>query len=158
MTDIRERLIRVLLVDDHAVVRKGLWALLEREPGVEVTGEAEDGEQAWRMVDRMQPDVILMDIEMPGTGGIGATRRFSETRHGKRNREPVGPLVDLLPTALALFCDRLQLWDGRLHDLHDDLSGDVRLDAERGDPEAAQGASRKEIEESCELVGLKDTL
>ena len=79
MTDAPEKPIRILLVDDHAVVRKGLRALLEREPGVEVAGEAEDGDQALRLVDRLQPDVILMDIEMPGIGGIEATQRITAT-------------------------------------------------------------------------------
>jgi NarL family two-component system response regulator LiaR len=74
-----DRPIRVLLVDDHVVVRKGLCALLDREPGVEVCGEAEDGEQALRAADRLRPDVILMDLEMPGMGGIEATRRLTET-------------------------------------------------------------------------------
>jgi two-component system, NarL family, response regulator LiaR len=73
-----ERPIRVLLVDDHAVVRKGLQALLDREPGVEVAGEAEDGEQAVHAADRLRPDVILMDLEMPGIGGIEASRRITE--------------------------------------------------------------------------------
>jgi two-component system, NarL family, response regulator LiaR len=73
-----DRPIRVLLVDDHAVVRKGLRALLDRESGIEVTGEAEDGEQALRAADRLHPDVILMDLEMPGIGGIEATRRIAE--------------------------------------------------------------------------------
>jgi DNA-binding NarL/FixJ family response regulator len=70
---------RVLLVDDHAVVRGGLQALLDREPGIEVVGEAEDGEHAIRAADRLRPDVILMDLEMPGTGGVEATRRIAET-------------------------------------------------------------------------------
>jgi len=56
-----DRPIRVLLVDDHAVVRKGLRALLDRESGIDVTGEAENGEQALRAADRLHPDVILMD-------------------------------------------------------------------------------------------------
>jgi two-component system, NarL family, response regulator LiaR len=76
MTQVSDRLIRVLLVDDHAVVRKGLRALLDREPGIEVTHEAEDGEEAVRSADRFHPDVILMDLEMPGIGGIEATRRI----------------------------------------------------------------------------------
>jgi NarL family two-component system response regulator LiaR len=74
-----DRPIRVLLVDDHAVVRKGLRALLDRESGIEVTGEAEDGEQALRVADRLRPEVILMDLEMAGIGGIEATRRIAET-------------------------------------------------------------------------------
>ena len=71
--------IRVLLVDDHVVVRKGLQALFAREPGIEVVGEAEDGEHAVRLVERLRPDVILMDLEMPGIGGIEATGRISAT-------------------------------------------------------------------------------
>jgi NarL family two-component system response regulator LiaR len=70
--------IRVLLVDDHAVVRKGLRALLDRESSIEVTDEAEDGEGAVRAADRFRPDVILMDLEMPGMGGIEATRRIAD--------------------------------------------------------------------------------
>jgi two-component system, NarL family, response regulator LiaR len=72
--------IRVLLVDDHAVVRKGLRALFEREPGIEVAGEADSGEQAVQVADRLRPDVVLMDLEMPGMGGVEATRRITEHR------------------------------------------------------------------------------
>ncbi len=68
--------IRVLLVDDHAVVRKGLRALLDREAGIEVAGEAEDGEHAVRSAERLRPDIVLMDLEMPGIGGVEATRRI----------------------------------------------------------------------------------
>lgn len=81
MTDsARSRSIRVLLVDDHAVLRKGMRALLEREPGIEVVGEAEDGEQAVHSADRLRPDVILMDLEMKGMGGIDATRQITSAR------------------------------------------------------------------------------
>ena len=70
--------IRVLLVDDHAVVRKGLRALLDREPGIEVAGEAESGEQALQLLEQLRPAVVLMDLEMPGIGGIEATRQIAE--------------------------------------------------------------------------------
>jgi len=73
-----ERAVRVLLVDDHAVVRKGLRALFDREPGIEVVGEAESGERAVEVEARVRPDVVLMDLEMPGIGGTEATRRISE--------------------------------------------------------------------------------
>jgi NarL family two-component system response regulator LiaR len=75
-----ERPIRVLLVDDHAIVRKGLAALIDQEAGIEVVGEAEDGERAVQLVGRLRPDVVLMDLEMPGIGGTEATRRISESQ------------------------------------------------------------------------------
>jgi len=84
MTDASEQPIRVSLVDDHAVVRKGLRALLDREAGIDVAGEADNGEQAVRAAERLRPDVILMDLEMPGSGGIDATRRITETQPDSR--------------------------------------------------------------------------
>ncbi len=67
---------RVLLVDDHAVLRDGLRRIFEREPDLEVVGEAETGELALDLVKQTQPDVVLMDVRMPGMGGIEATRRL----------------------------------------------------------------------------------
>jgi DNA-binding NarL/FixJ family response regulator len=67
--------IRVLLADDHPVVRGGLRALLESLPGYEVVGEATDGDAAVREAQLTKPDVVLMDIRMPGIDGIEATRQ-----------------------------------------------------------------------------------
>jgi|SRR5882762_1382359 len=72
----RRREIRVLLADDHAVLRAGLRALLEREPGLVVVGEAGSGSEALALAKSTRPDVVLMDIAMPGKGGIEATRRI----------------------------------------------------------------------------------
>ncbi|MCC7372465.1 MAG: response regulator transcription factor [Chloroflexi bacterium] len=77
MTAETSRPIRVLLVDDHAVVRKGLRALFEQEAGIEVAGEAANGEEAVRMVERLRPDVVLLDLEMPVMGGVEAAQRIS---------------------------------------------------------------------------------
>jgi DNA-binding NarL/FixJ family response regulator len=64
--------IRVLIADDHAILREGIRALLQLQPDIEVAGEASDGKQAIEAVTRLDPDVVLMDIAMPGLGGIEA--------------------------------------------------------------------------------------
>jgi NarL family two-component system response regulator LiaR len=72
--------IRVLIVDDHAIVRKGIRALLATERDVEVVGEAGDGEEAQAQVQALHPNVILMDLVMPKMDGIEATRQIT-ARH-----------------------------------------------------------------------------
>jgi NarL family two-component system response regulator LiaR len=69
--------IRVLIADDHAIVRKGIRALLATEPDIEVVGEAQDGQEAIAKAQKVQPDVILMDLIMPGMDGLDATRYLS---------------------------------------------------------------------------------
>ncbi len=76
MTD--EPRIKVMLVDDHAVVRSGLSAFLSVVPDLELIGEAENGDEAVRRCGLLNPDVILMDLMMPGTDGVTATRLIHE--------------------------------------------------------------------------------
>jgi NarL family two-component system response regulator LiaR len=71
------RTIRILVADDHVVVRQGIRALLATEPDIEVVGEAENGREAVAETDRLQPDVILMDLVMPEMDGIEAIRRIT---------------------------------------------------------------------------------
>ncbi|MFE4370304.1 response regulator [Streptomyces sp. NPDC056835] len=70
--------IRVLITDDQMMVRQGFTVLLNAEPGIEVVGQAVDGLDAIAKVAELTPDVVLMDIRMPGLGGIEATRRITE--------------------------------------------------------------------------------
>lgn len=68
--------IRLLLVDDHAVVREGLRAVLAQVPSLEIVGEAVDGAQAVQFVRQNRPDIVLLDLLLPGTNGIDATRQI----------------------------------------------------------------------------------
>lgn len=94
-------MIRILIVDDHAIVRAGIRVLLQLQPEFEVVGEAEDGQEALRQVQQLAPDIVLMDIGMPGMDGLAATRAILQnypqvriialTQH--ENREYVLPTL-----------------------------------------------------------------
>ena len=70
--------IRVLLADDHPLTRAGLSAYLQKETGIELVGEAEDGIAAWELVSKLRPDVALLDIRMPGADGVTVARQIKE--------------------------------------------------------------------------------
>lgn len=70
--------IRVVLAEDHTIVRKGLRSLLDAEADIEVVGEAGDGRQAVQQVGELHPDIVLMDITMPGLNGLEATRQIKQ--------------------------------------------------------------------------------
>jgi two-component system invasion response regulator UvrY len=78
--------ISVFLVDDHSVVREGYRQLLERSSGIRVTGEAATANDAYSEFQRLQPDVVVMDISLPGASGIEAMRRMLA-------REPVAKVL-----------------------------------------------------------------
>jgi len=76
--------VRILLVDDHAVLRAGLRALLEVEAGFQVVGEAGTGEEGVRLTGQTKPDVVVMDLSMPGMGGLEAVRQIAALNQGTR--------------------------------------------------------------------------
>jgi DNA-binding NarL/FixJ family response regulator len=76
--------VRVLIADDQALVRGGFRMILEAKEDMEVVGEAGDGAEAVALVERLQPDVVLMDVRMPGVDGIEATRRIAESGSSAR--------------------------------------------------------------------------
>ncbi len=93
-------MIRVLLVDDHELVRTGFRRILEAEPGIEVVGEAESGEKAVTQVDLLAPDLVLMDVNMPGIGDIEATRKI-------RRRSPATQIIAVTVLADTPFPEQL---------------------------------------------------
>ena len=89
---------RVLLADDHTLVRAGIRSLLEKLPGVEVVGEADDGREVIGLIKTREPDAVLMDISMPGLNGLQALARV--TRDFPRVRV-------LILSGIIILCDQL---------------------------------------------------
>ena len=79
MTNASDRPIRVVIADDHALIRAGVRALLGSFDNTELVGEAADGDEALRVVAETRPDVVIMDIHMPGLDGVSATRPSPQT-------------------------------------------------------------------------------
>ena len=117
--------IRVLIVDDSPDIRDGLISILQASSDIEVVGEAADGSEAMGEIDRLQPQVVLMDAQMEGVGGIEATRRIKE-------RSPHIKVVLLtvhsvyLEDALAAGADTYLLKDCGRHELLQAIRGLVR--------------------------------
>jgi len=92
--------IRIMIVDDQSLLRRGLTALLNRNPDMEVVAEAGDGQQALRLAEKVRPDVILMDVRMPVMDGVAATRELS------RRGCPAGVII------LTTFDDDEYIFEG----------------------------------------------
>ena len=74
----------IMLVDDHAVVREGYRSVLQKQPGLRAVAEAADGVDAYRLFKQVRPDLVIMDLAMPGIGGIEAIRRIWQWDRGAR--------------------------------------------------------------------------
>ncbi len=93
--------LRVLIADDHPLFRKGMRALLTATPGTEVVGEATTGQEVIELAAALQPDVILMDLQMPGINGIEATRQILHTSPLLRAIRAVGSGEAIFSPAIA---------------------------------------------------------
>jgi DNA-binding NarL/FixJ family response regulator len=136
--------IRTLLADDQALVRTGFRLILERAANIEVVGEAADGAEAVTMAARLRPDVVLMDIRMPGMDGVEATRRICGNPAGGQTRVLVLTTFDLdeyVYTALHAGASGFLLKDT----LAPDLVAAVRVVA-AGDAVTAPSVTRRLLE------------
>ena len=91
---------RVLIVDDHVLVRTGIEKMLMEADGIEVIGQAADGEEAIRLTRELNPDVVLMDVKMPGIGGVEATRKICKVH-------PESKVIGLTASGDDTFVQRL---------------------------------------------------
>ena len=122
--------IRVLLADDHTLFRQGIRTLLERTPGIEVVGDVATGEEAVEQAARLVPDVVLMDIKMPGIGGVEATSMIV------RSSPHIGVIL------VTMFDDPNMVFAG----MRAGARGYVLKEAEPGElMRAVQAASRGEV-------------
>jgi two-component system invasion response regulator UvrY len=143
-------MIRVLLVDDHTVVRFGFRLLLQAAPDVEVIGEADSGESAYAMYQQHKPDVVIMDLSMPGMGGLEALKRIRTHYRDAR-------LLALSAHDDAMHARRA-LAQGALGFLSKRTAPEVLLDAVRTvsagrrylDPSLAQALALSEIDGTTE--------
>lgn len=121
--------IRILIVDDHSMVRKGLAAFLKNRPGMEVVGEARNGGEAVELSERLRPNVVLMDLVMPVMGGVAAIRLIHQSSPPD-SRCPSPQVI-----ALTSFHDRELVQDalqaGAIGYILKDISGDELAEAVR---------------------------
>jgi DNA-binding NarL/FixJ family response regulator len=124
--------IKILLTDDHAIIRQGLRSLLEKQPDIEVVAEAEDGRQAFELVRKLLPDIVVMDVSMPNLNGIEATRHIHREFPAVKvialsmhsNRRFVG---DMLKAGAAGYILKEGLFDELVQAIHAIENGDIYL-------------------------------
>ena len=140
--------VRVLLADDQPLIRAGFRMLLEEQPDITVIGEAADGAEAIRLTSLLRPDLVLMDVRMPGTDGIEATRRIvAETPESRVLVLTTYDLDEYAFTALRYGASGFLLKDARPADLADA----IRAVAD-GDAVIAPGVTRRLLDNFAGLL------
>ena len=129
---------RILLVDDHAVLRQGMKHLIDAEPDMEVVGEAEDGAEAIQIAATLRPDIIVMDLSMPKLSGAEATRRLKAAHPSCRVlvltvHEDRGYLKELLEAGATGYMLKRAAADELIHELRAIAAGNVYVDARLAD-------------------------
>ena len=122
--------IRILIADDHGVLRAGLHALLNAEPDLEVVGEAADGHEALRLAGELRPDIVLLDLVMPGLGGIEVARQLKKSLPDTRTliltvHEDVGLLREAIQAGAAGYLIKRAVESELINAIHAVGRGDL---------------------------------
>lgn len=122
--------IRILIADDHGVLRAGLHALLNAEPDLEVVGEAADGHEALRLASELRPDIVLLDLVMPGLGGIEVARQLKKSLPDTRTliftvHEDVGLLREAIQAGAAGYLIKRAVESELINAIHAVWRGDL---------------------------------
>ena len=122
--------IRILIADDHGVLRAGLHALLNAEPDLEVVGEASDGHEALRLASELRPNVVLLDLVMPGLGGIEVARQLKKSLPDTRTlvltvHEDVGLLREAIQAGAAGYLVKRAVESELINAIHAVWRGDL---------------------------------
>jgi len=122
--------IRILIADDHGVLRAGLHALLSAEPDLEVVGEASDGHEALRLAGELRPDIVLLDLVMPGLGGIEVARQLKKSLPDTRTliltvHEDVGLLREAIQAGAAGYLIKRAVESELINAIHAVWRGDL---------------------------------
>jgi len=153
--------VRVLLADDHGIIRQGLRSLLEKQPDVEVIGEADDGHSALALVRQLQPDIAIMDITMPNLNGVDATRRIVDEFPKVRvialsihsNRRFVS---DMLRAGASGYILKECLFDELVQAIHAVAAGRIYLSPRITGVVVGDYVERLSVTSGSELTGLTD--
>jgi len=133
MTDPKS--IRILLVDDHAIVREGYRSLLQKQMGMEVVGEAADGAEAYSRFKDCNPDIVIMDISLPGQGGLEAIARIKQRRPDAKilvfsmHQNP-GFAVQAIRAGALGYVTKSSTPDVLIRAIHDVYAGNISLSAD----------------------------
>ena len=122
----------IMLVDDHAVVREGYRSVLQKQPGLQVVAEAGDGAEAYRLFKEVRPDVVIMDLAMPGIGGIEAIRRIRQWDRSARilvftMHQNVGFAVQAIRAGARGYVTKTSPPDALVRAVHDVFDGRIAL-------------------------------
>ncbi len=144
--------IRVLLIDDHPIVRAGIRMLLEKDSGIEVVGEADNGNQATSLVLKLNPDVLLLDMEMPGKNGVQVAQELNRMNAkvrilGLSAHDDPGYITSLLLNGAVGYLTKEEALDKIVDAVHGVARGETGWFSQRAMAQMANHIRKEQLEE-----------